>query len=1589
MIVSNMVAYQARWRTIQIVVLAVSSIFFQSEILAAKLLDSGEWKGGREIPSHLNATPYALQADSRKHVVRFSVQIQKVETKKSKLEVLLRSKKEGASIVMNDLGVNGDYIAHDGVYGASFEIDTAKIKPDSCLEYEAYTKIKGRAGVVSRPLLLCVSSFPVRVAKPNVRNPLILSDGVRAVADELILYAKPSTNVSTIRKIADRINAKVVGSIPPLNLYQLRLSTPVGASELQDMALMLNANAELAGASVNALASPSGHIDATTDPEFANQHGVQLVMKHPTLPGNYVWDAEAIGAGVTVIVADEGLDRTHPEFGTPGDCQVFGNNCGAVAVNDDNAAAGILQWHGTRVSGIIAAKANNAIGIAGVAHGSKILPYKITSYALTDLDQIFVDVGGLVISSGAAVINASFSGGPWSGVGYAAAVTALCSAVNGAITSGSGAIAVIAAGNNGADNWYYPARCNGHASVPVANRARVIVVGNSTSVDTTNCGSVGLEQRCAAKPSDPNLLGSNYGTWVDIMAPGSDIRTTTSGGYATSTGTSFSTPIVSGAVAILKSCGVGLDSIKSTLISGTAATVPYPSSGSPTTTPRIDVYGALSLVNHSSTGISLSNLSVNENTPTPTSLEIGTLTATDSDTCDKHTFTIVPQVGDDSASFNIVGNKLNFNAGVVLDREAKDHYTVTVHAVDFFGVTSADTTLNIAVNDVNEFSVGAVSDTDPAANSVVENSTGVVGVTAHAVDADATNNAITYSLFDSAGGLFAIDPSTGVVTAVGAINREAAPSYNIIVRATSADGSHSDQGFTIDVVDVNEYPVGAVSDSNAIANSVPENSSVGTSVGLTVHAVDADATNNTVTYTLTDDAGGRFVIEPGMDVVTVKGVLDYETTPGHSYSITVQAASSDGSVSSASFTIAISDVNEAPIANPDTVAATQDTPANYANTVLLGNDTDEDAGTTLTIQSVSNPVHGTVVLNGDNSVTFTPAAGYSGAASFSYIATDGALSSNPATVTVNVAAVNHPPVANNDTLTGTEDTPATYPASALLGNDTDPDAGTTLSIAGVFPGAGGTPVLNPDGSVSFMLNANFNGSANFTYTISDGALTSLPATVMVNVAAVNDSPTGAPVINGTRTVGQTLSTDTSGIADNDGLGTFHYQWLADNAPVGTDSPSFLITAGEFGKFMKVRVSYTDGGGTLETVESVADTTAIGDPHITTVDGLYYDFQGAGEFVALRGTKGTEVQLRMASVPTATPLTDPNSGLTCGVSVNTGLAARVGKHRVTYQAENGNAPVVRVDGVITALPPGGADLGDGGRVSSLGSGIQIDFPDQTVLIANASMWSYYNVWWLQVSVYHTPASEGIMGARRKGSWLPALSDGSALGPMPALLHDRYTDLYVKFADSWRVTDKTSLFDYVEGTSTATYTDKAWPVENVQPVVRNMLIGIPPARKIALNACRDVIGKNEKAGCVFDVMAMGQVEVAKGYLQHQKVRLGATEVLLRAVDMPTLKGEVVYTATVKRLAAEVKQERGKTAVPAGAVQFLLDGLPLGEPVRLDAKGQATLKLSRYKIGQRNVTARFVPARGSVFLPSTVRQAARVLKPTPARPQLRGIR
>jgi hypothetical protein len=257
-------------------------------------------------------------------------------------------------------------------------------------------------------------------------------------------------------------------------------------------------------------------------------------------------------------------------------------------------------------------------------------------------------------------------------------------------------------------------------------------------------------------------------------------------------------------------------------------------------------------------------------------------------------------------------------------------YQVTVRVTDSGGLTD-DQTITVTVTDADEFDVTAPYDADgPSGGSVAENAANgaTVGVTATASDADGATNAVIYSLIDNAGGRFAIDSSTGVVTVAGVLDREAAASYGITVRATSADGSFAETAFTIGLTDVDEFDVTTPVDTDGPAGGgVAENAASGATVGITASATDADATTNTVTYSLTNSAGGRFAIGSGTGVVTVANasLLDFETTTSHG--ITVQATSADGSSSTQDFTIAVTDAAEG-ISNGNSGGVLNGTPGN-------------------------------------------------------------------------------------------------------------------------------------------------------------------------------------------------------------------------------------------------------------------------------------------------------------------------------------------------------------------------------------------------------------------------------------------------------------------------------------------------------------------------------------------------------------------------------------------------------------------------------------------------------------------------------------
>ena len=315
-----------------------------------------------------------------------------------------------------------------------------------------------------------------------------------------------------------------------------------------------------------------------------------------------------------------------------------------------------------------------------------------------------------------------------------------------------------------------------------------------------------------------------------------------------------------------------------------------------------------------------------------------------------------------------------------------------------------------------------------------------------------------------------------------------------------------------------------------------------------------------------------------------------------------------------------------------------------------------------------------------------------------------------------------------------------------------------------------------------------------------------------------------------------------------------------------------------------RLSKTDIETIRRWIQGGSPRTA-GDPHIRTIDGINYDFQAAGEFVLLRG-EGFELQVRQTAVETQNPLgPNPYTGLTSCVSINTAVAIQIAGHRITYQPDLYGIPSpagleLRVDGALTTVPGQEVLLTNGGRiVATTGQGgIKVEGPGGTTVTITPGWWNHQQKWYLNIQVHRARVNEGLMATLAPGAWLPALGDGTTLGPKPALLNDRYDDLYDHFGDSWRLTNASSLFDYAPGDSTHTFTIPSWPggespsscvVPEQAPTDLFPQDALPI--HIAELHCEGLIDLDRRLDCIQDVAATGEIGFAETYLRTELIEL----------------------------------------------------------------------------------------------------------------------
>src|SRR5207248_3487710 len=267
----------------------------------------------------------------------------------------------------------------------------------------------------------------------------------------------------------------------------------------------------------------------------------------------------------------------------------------------------------------------------------------------------------------------------------------------------------------------------------------------------------------------------------------------------------------------------------------------------------------------------------------------------------------------------------------------------------------------------------------------------------------------------------------------------------------------------------------------ANAQSVTTNEDNPKAITLTGSDPDGDA----LTYTITSNLSHG----------TLSGTAPNVTyTPGTNYngsdSFTFKV--NDGQVDSADaiVSITVSAVNDAPVANSQSVITNEDTAKAIT---LTGSDPEGDA---LTFSITAGPSHG--ALNGTApNVTYTPGANYNGSDTFNFKVNDGTTDSGETTVLITVVAVNDRPVADSQSVTTNEDTAKPI---TLSGSDPEGDA-LTYTIT-TNPSHGVLSGTAPN--VTYIPGANYNGGDSFAFKANDGTVDSAAVIVSITVFPIND-----------------------------------------------------------------------------------------------------------------------------------------------------------------------------------------------------------------------------------------------------------------------------------------------------------------------------------------------------------------------------------------------------------------------------------------------------------------------------------------------------
>lgn len=388
----------------------------------------------------------------------------------------------------------------------------------------------------------------------------------------------------------------------------------------------------------------------------------------------------------------------------------------------------------------------------------------------------------------------------------------------------------------------------------------------------------------------------------------------------------------------------------------------------------------------------------------------------------------------------------------------------------------------------------------------------------------------------------------------------------------------------------------------------------------------------------------------------------------------------------------------------DSFQATEDTPLSVNAPGVIGND--DVQGLTPTATLVAGPAHAAAfTFNADGSFNYTPAGNYNGTDTFTYKLTAGAFTSNTATVTLTVQAVNDPPVAQDDTYQFPFHSP--FGESAALGvlhNDSDID-GDVLHAVVVTPPAVGLLDLHDDGSFLFSYPDGLTDPVTFTYKVTDGTAESNVATVTLT-RAPNNPPVSADDHYDLNLFGLTVPAATGVLAnDTDADAEPLTATLVSPPPVGTlDFHADGSLTYTFPPDLVGSVTFTYKANDGHEDGNLATVTLTRENKIEINNGNLFVVGSAGmDTVRIRPAGGRKVQVTVQTdAGFRSQVMDPGKHPFTGIIAYLGagddrIDLDVGRARTTVVSGLGN------DVIKTGAGNDGIDAGDGDNVIDAGNG----------------------------------------------------------------------------------------------------------------------------------------------------------------------------------------------------------------------------------------------------------------------------------------------